>query len=354
MLIVWDTPIVVGVDDVIQRLRKVAFEKFNADYFGSDPVASGNNLQYRCPFHKEGQERSRSFGVRIDDGRWHCFTCTEDNGGDLPSLIARLLKLDRSGKVTPDLGYRWLLSQFNLAVVGERPSIEVDVSRGRESSIAVVPEEEIQEYLSWSHDYMSMQRMIDPKIQEFLEIGFDVKTESVVFIMRDLKGRAMFIKKRPINPFNDAKYINKKDVNKKNLMFGLWYLHKYKNLYPNQKMIDMCNKHGLWISEGEIDASSFWQCGAPGCCIGGKVFFDTQMSLVRKVGAPFQVLGLDNDDEGRAETERVAKYYEGRLRLKYAEYPSWAKDFNDVIKEGKDLGAVKVHNDYKRAYIRIG
>src|SRR5512143_146208 len=36
---------------------------------------AGGNVQTKCPFHKEGQERKPSFSVNVDTGVFHCFTC---------------------------------------------------------------------------------------------------------------------------------------------------------------------------------------------------------------------------------------------------------------------------------------
>ena len=38
-------------------------------------IKTTNNLQTNCPFHKEGQEKKPSCGIRKEDGWVHCFTC---------------------------------------------------------------------------------------------------------------------------------------------------------------------------------------------------------------------------------------------------------------------------------------
>ena len=62
----------------------------------------GDNVMISCPYHKNGQERRPSAGVKKEDGTFHCFACEEVHS--LPELISNCLGENDGGA----LGYKWL------------------------------------------------------------------------------------------------------------------------------------------------------------------------------------------------------------------------------------------------------
>lgn len=346
MLVIWDTPIIVELEVVLHLLGQEMEEKYGREYFGR-PVESGSNIMVKCPFHKDGQERKPSMGVRVDDGRYNCFTCGEH--GDLPMFIAKSLDLgvkrDSTGEVVeppkPELGYKWLLKKFNLAVQGERPGLGLGQPRGHNRFSKFVPESDVEQYYEFIHPYMEEVRCIPQKMQDYLEIGYDKPTNSVIFLMRDLKGNIFFVKKRPISSYNDVRYTNVKDIPKKHLMFGAYYIYRDYVISPKQWLVDAINKNGITLVEGEIDVSSGWTLRMPTAGIGGRIFFKEQAKVLATLGVKNVNLGLDNDEEGQKETKRILEQYSGIFRLRTIKYPDWAKDMNDVVKNGKGAEVLK-------------
>lgn len=337
MLVINDTPIIVDMETVLTLLADEMKEKFGREYFGK-PIRSGNNIMIKCPFHKEGQERSSSLGVRIDDGRFNCFTCEE--GGTFDLFIAKCLRLgerrDENNEVIvpaqPQLGFKWLLQKFNLAVQGERPELELDLDRGNKSFKNFVAEVDILKFYQYTHPYMEENRKVPQKTQDYLEIGYDKETNSVIFLMRDLKGNIVYVKKRPIS--SNLRYANVKDVPKKHLMFGMWYIYRDLYVTPKDFMAKLIREKGITLVEGEIDSASSWVLRMPGCSIGGRILFDQQVKVLHRLGARRLRIALDNDEYGQKETKRIVDTYSSQFRLDIVKYPDWAKDMNDVVKEG--------------------
>lgn len=351
MLTVWDTPIIVDIETVLVLLAQEMKERTGLEYFGR-PVPTGSNVMVKCPFHHNGQERRPSMGLRIDSGQFNCFTCGAENGnhGDFPLFIAKCLDMgverDPDGNITkppkPELGYKWLLKKFNLAVQGERPLLNLGQTTKNAKFTNFLPEEELDKYYEYTHPYMLEARHVPQKIQDFLEIGYDRETNSVTFPMRDIRGRIVYIKKRPISSYNEVRYANVKDIPKKNLMFGAWALHKNLNLTPKEWMIELVKERGLLLVEGEIDVASGWTLKWPTSGIGGRILFEEQVGVLKRLGVRKIILGFDNDEEGQKEIARAQDRYSKDFRFGVLKYPDWAKDMNDVIKEGKDLSSVTV------------
>ena len=68
---------------------------------------SGNNIQTNCPFHKNGQERKPSAGIRKSDGQFHCFACGETHS--LQEIISYCFGWD---DILGTKGWEWLLKNF--------------------------------------------------------------------------------------------------------------------------------------------------------------------------------------------------------------------------------------------------
>lgn len=59
--------------DIIQELKEQL--AINGIYLFNNIKELPEDLMVSCPFHKEGQERKPSCGIRKEDGWLHCFTC---------------------------------------------------------------------------------------------------------------------------------------------------------------------------------------------------------------------------------------------------------------------------------------
>jgi len=69
----------------------------NHGVLGKSVSRSGDNLIFNCPFPENHggrtSQKTASFGIRVDNGKWHCFSCKE-GGKSIYSLYASLMKVE--------------------------------------------------------------------------------------------------------------------------------------------------------------------------------------------------------------------------------------------------------------------
>src|SRR5215467_5772896 len=80
-------------DDVDQVRESVRIEEVIAEHVALKPAGVGS-LKGLCPFH---DERTPSFNVRPQVGRYHCFGCGE--GGDVIDFVQKVDHLSFSEAV---------------------------------------------------------------------------------------------------------------------------------------------------------------------------------------------------------------------------------------------------------------
>ncbi len=81
----------------IEGLRNQARLDVIVEHYLHAPLKrSGRWSFWRCPFHSGGSEKTASFGVTADDGRWKCFGCSET--GDVFEFVRRMEQLGTSGR----------------------------------------------------------------------------------------------------------------------------------------------------------------------------------------------------------------------------------------------------------------
>ena len=152
--------------DIIRELQQeLALNKISLLQTVTD---TPDNVMVACPYHKGGQERRPSMGIKKSDGTCHCFACSTVVG--LPQLISHCLGDDSEIGAT---GWQWLLRNFLTVSVENRDDLNLDVGRGRATpnqTKQYVGEEELDSY-RWVHPYMYKRRLTDEIIERF-DIGF--------------------------------------------------------------------------------------------------------------------------------------------------------------------------------------
>ena len=73
MLRINETYYELNLIDILQELKNQL--AINQIYLFNTIKDLSEDLMVSCPFHKEGQERKPSCGIRKEDGWLHCFTC---------------------------------------------------------------------------------------------------------------------------------------------------------------------------------------------------------------------------------------------------------------------------------------
>lgn len=73
MIKISDTYYEINLIDIIRELKEQL--AINGIFLFNKIKELPEDIMVSCPFHKEGQEKKPSCGIRKEDGWVHCFTC---------------------------------------------------------------------------------------------------------------------------------------------------------------------------------------------------------------------------------------------------------------------------------------
>lgn len=250
-----------------------------------------DNVMVACPYHKGGQERRPSMGVRKSDGLCHCFTCATSVG--LPQMISYCFG---DNSIVGAFGWQWLVKNFLTVAVENRKPLNLDFSREhKKKEVEYVSEEELDSY-RYTHPYMYKRRLTDPVIELF-DIGYDQKTDCITFPIRDMQGRCLFVARRSVK----TKFFNYPSKAEKPL-YGLYEYHKVKD----QAVPDLPvrgDSSGLeWgnaviVCESMLDALTAWGYGKPALALNG-LGTELQFKQLRSLPCRKIILATDADSAG--------------------------------------------------------
>jgi DNA primase len=283
--------------------------------------SSGNDIMVQCPYHGDGKEKRPSAGISKKNGQFHCFACGEVH--NLPEVISYCFgKDDRLGV----FGWNWLLKNFLTVNVQERKGITLDFSREKTvEQISYVSEEELESYRFY-HPYMYTRKLTNDIIDLF-DIGYDKKTESITFPVRDISGNCLFVARRSVKTkwFNYPAGVEKP-------LYGLYELYslgligKYNQGYDTVKEIIVC--------ESMLDALTCWVYGKYAVAMNG-LGSELQFKQLRELSCRKLILATDNDDAGKEARKRIRQKVKNKLITEYI-LPSDKKDINELSKEEFD------------------
>jgi len=335
-MIINDTIFNVDCLDILKELQsQLHLNKINLLGVVSD---TSDNVMIACPYHKEGQERRPSMGVRKSDGTCHCFACGEVVG--LPQMISHCWGHDSE---IGAFGWEWLLKNFLTVSVEERKDIELDFSRDRGARIApnrhsngnydstehrYVSEEELESY-RFIHPYMYKRKLTDAIIEIF-DIGYDKNTDCITFPVHDNNGNTLFIARRSVK----TKYFNY-PMGAVKPLYGLYEYNKHKG-----KLVDMyCGQidfrewsEDIIICESMLDALTAWTYGKFAVALNG-LGNELQFKQLREMSCRKFILATDADEAGMRARERILRNIPNKLITQYVWDRNLAKDLNDMDKE---------------------
>lgn len=277
---------------------------------------SGDDLMVCCPYHKNGQERKPSAGIRKSDGMFHCFACGETHS--LTEMIAHCL-----GYKDASQGYKWLVNNFVSVGVQERGRIDVHFTRLDNVDVSdvvssAVSESELDKY-RYIHPYMYERGLTDEIIEKF-DIGYDKTTDSITFPVRDVNGDCMFVARRSVNSkfFDLPKGITKPLYG----MHEVTHTPGFGVTYPVK----------LYVCEGLFDCLRLW-CNNKLAVAGfGCLFNSYQIKQIQDLPFRTVVLALDNDEAGRKATARLREFLPNKL-VKEVVLPEGRKDIGECTDE---------------------
>ena len=308
--------------DILQELKAQLYA--NGIQLFAKMFDSGDDVMVCCPYHKDGQERRPSAGIRKSDGMFHCLACGETHS--LPEMISYCFGYnDPFGKE----GYKWLTKNFLAIEVENRPKIELNISREPEKDpdIKFVSEEELDTY-RYTHQYL-YERGLTDDIIELFDIGYDKKTDSITFPVRywgsAYFGDCMFVARRQVKTkrFDIPKNIDKPLYG----TYEIWLDFTNSLFTKGIKMIDK-----IYVCEGLFDCLRLWCNGKFAVAGFGCLFSDYQIQQLEGLPTRHLVLALDNDEAGRKATVKLRQKIKNKL-ITEAVIPYDKKDIGELTNE---------------------
>ncbi len=296
----------VDIKSVIEKLRHD-----NPEYFYKT-IDTNGNLMVCCPFHKNGREKKPSMGILKKDGTCHCFTC--DWVGSLSEMISNFYGYNDFGRY----GDKWLLRNFKSIQIEERNDLDLDFDRNRNTKkqVEYVSETELDSY-RYFHPYMYERKMTNEVIEKF-DIGYDSKTDSITFPVRDINGNTLFIARRSVH----TKFFSYPEGVEKPV-YGLYEIYKY-----------CTSVNSLIVCESMIDAITCWVYCKPAVALNG-LGNDLQFKQLRELPCRELIIATDNDSAGQRARQRIAKNVPNKILKQYI-FPEGKKDINDLDKDEFD------------------
>lgn len=269
-----------------------------------------DNIQVCCPYHKGGQERRPSAGIKKSDGTFHCFTCGETH--TLQEMISYCF--GKYDDIVGAFGWEWLLKNFLTVSIEERKSLNLDFLRtANEKSTLYISEEELDKYRVY-HPYM-WKRKMTPEVVDIFDIGYDKETKAITFPVRDVHGNCLFVARRSVV----TKFFNY-PAGAEKPVYGLYELRQL-DRYPSEVI----------ICESMIDAIYFWTVGKYAVALNG-LGNELQFKQLKEMPCRKFILCTDSDDAGMKARARIRKNIRNKLITEYV-LPEGRKDANDCTPE---------------------
>ena len=290
---------------------------------------ANTDIMITCPYHKDGQERRPSAGIRKSDGTFHCLACGEVH--TLPEIISYCFGKD---DIVGAWGWTWLLKNFATAKVEERKDVWLDWSRSSQlnssKDINYVTEEELDKY-RYTHPYMYKRKLTD-EIIELFDVGYDSETDCLTFPVRDKDGNTLFVARRSVK----MKYFTY-PANVEKPLYGLCEYEvvraqAVRNLLTMQTtLITLCTIDEVIVCESMLDALTAWVYGKPAVALNG-LGSELQFKQLRELSARKLILATDNDNAGMKARKRIRSNVTNKLITEYI-FPNDRKDLNELTQE---------------------
>ena len=275
-----------------------------------------DNIQVQCPYHKNGQERRPSAGVRKTDGLFHCMACGEVHS--LPEMISHCF--GHYDDMVGSFGWNWLLKNFATVNVEERKDVDLNFNRNlcNIKQVNYVSEEELDSY-RYTHPYMYKRGLTDDIIELF-DIGYDSSNDCITFPVRDIKGHTLFIARRSVK----TKFFNYPQGVEKPL-YGLYEMSYAYNFdmgnYPDEVI----------VCESMLDALSFWVVDKCAVALNG-TGNELQFKQLRDLPCRKLILATDNDSAGMRARKRIRQNVKNKIITEYI-FPEGRKDANECTED---------------------
>lgn len=292
----------------IQKLQNYILAKTGIRYFGRIK-STPKNLMVSCPYHKEGQERKPSCGIKLQNdekgtlGTVHCFTCgvTTNVAEMVKDLLGTLYNED---EVEAKFGLKTMMYNASL-VETAKPLFSIPKK--------VNVSENILRAFRKYHPYLK-QRGIGEETAQIYDIGYDEYNQHITFPIRDIRRNCIGIGRRSILK---KQYLYPPEMIKP--LYGAYEL-----VYP---------LNYLYVVEGPFNLWSLKEWGKRGVALLG-TGTNYQYERLVEIECTGYVLALDPDDAGRHGINKLGKYLEENKKTKIyvLDLPN-GRDVNDLSHE---------------------
>lgn len=266
-----------------------------------------NNIRVTCPFHSNGLEKTAASDIYIGDdedieyGFFRCFVC--NSKGPFYHFVAECFD------ATDEWAKEWLIDNFSDGLIEyqiDLPEITLDKSVKK---INYLDENCLTNFESF-HPYM-IKRKLTQKVIDTFEIKYDSKSRSLVFPVRDEKGKLLMLTRRSVDNKNFLI-----DKNKEKPLYLLYYILQH-------------NIKEFLITEAQIDALTSWGYGFPAVATIGNPS-DHQIDLLNKSGVRILYLAFDKDEWGEKFKNRLLSEIRKDIIVIPINFPEGYKDINDL------------------------
>ena len=306
-MVINNTPFTVDLNEILNELRSQLHKK--GINLLKDIREVPDNVMVTCPYHKGGQERTPSAGIKKADGTFHCFTCGEIH--TLPEMISHCFG---HNDMIGSFGWEWLLKNFLTVSFEERKDISLDFGRNKVVQEQSYVTEDVLDSFREYHSYM-WERKMTPETVEIFDIGYDKESRCITFPVRDINGNCLFVARRSVV----TKFFNY-PAGAEKPVYGLYELHQLPK-FPSEVI----------ICESMIDAITCWVYGKYAVALNG-LGNELQFKQLNTMPCRKFILATDNDDAGQAARKRLRKNLQNKLITEYV-LPIGKKDINDLTLE---------------------
>ena len=307
-----------SISDILISIREAS----NGKYFSQ--IKSVNDyIMTNCPFHKDGQERHPSFGIKDDDklGYCHCFACGKVC--DIIELVSYCLSL------TNQEAKQWLIEKHSdIYIVHQDILPEIILNKKNDQYL---DESVLNEY-AYYNDYMFKRGLTEEIINKF-KIGSTKDGQYITFTVWDRQGRLVGITKRSTS---GKQYIIPENFSKP--VYLLNYIIK-------DSITDVV------ICESQINALRCWVNRVPAVALFG-TGSKQQYDILKTSGIRHYYLGFDGDLAGRHGIIRFIQNMPKDTIIDIMLIPE-GKDIADLSKEEFNSLQIIDKNDWLKNFQKI-
>lgn len=281
--------------------------------YGLNKVStSGNEITACCPFHKNGQEKNPSWGMR-SDGVYYCFTC-----GEKGNLLTFIQKLDSCSLEEAEKKLFKFVDPSEQIKDFRQELYNAMTPKKKERKPLVELKGDIKPELIVEHPW-SLERVDgDFETIKKFKVGYFKKTNQII-IPHYYLGKLRGVMRRNLDwPDAERKYQNSYRFPTSITLFNFDEAIKYPAVYVVESAIDVIRADS-WGYNNFV--SNF----------GTSVSSEKANLLIGNWKSV--ILALDNDEAGNKAMKEYVKYLKNKVDLNVLLFPEGKKDLGDISKE---------------------